>query len=463
MSTRASEIAMPVGGAADDSTRRSLSRAGQYYARRLARSHIAHLAGAGAAGQVIAFAAFPLLARLYSPVDFGVLAQYVAVSAVLQGIAALRFDFTIPLAENDDVAAQLLTLALAITLITSLMVGLVVGGGGAELLGHTKWAAARSVSWLLPLSVLGGGAYQSLTYLAARRRAFPEIAQTKLTQTIAAALIQVGLGIAHMGAVGLVMGQVANSAVGITRLARRLNVREAVRRVPIDVARLRALFASRLSFAMTYSVSAVVNQLGLGIHLILVGALYGLGAAGQLMVATRLLAVVDLIAVPAGQVYYAEACIARQASHETLRRLFMRTSGRLAALAACVAIALWTVGPWAVGLVFGPAWREAGTFTRYLSLFVFANVIASPISMTLAVLHKPRLQVMWDVGRLLAVAGAVVAAHQLGWSAPSAILLYSAVAAGAMFVLFGLNCFQVLRVARPSVDGREDHPSPSSS
>jgi O-antigen/teichoic acid export membrane protein len=426
----------------------ALARAGEQHLRRLSRSHIAHLAGAGAAAQIVAFATFPLLARLYSPVDFGVLAQYVAVSAVVQGVAALRFDLTIPLAENDDVAAQLLALSLAITVATSLLVALAVTGGGADLLRQTKWSEARSVLWLLPLSVFGGGAYQSLTYFAARRRAFPEIARTKLMQTVAAAACQIALGVAHVGAVGLAVGQVANAGVGITRLVKRLSVRESLQRVPTGLTTLKSLARSRLSFAMTYSASAVVNQLGLGVHLILVGALYGLGAAGQLMVATRLLAVVDLIAVPAGQVYYAEACEAQRAESGALRRLFFRTSGRLALLGASIALLLWIAGPWAVSIVFGPAWRDAGLFARYLSVFVFANVIASPVSMTLAVVGKPRAQLAWDVGRLLMVAGAILTAHQQGWTVASAILAFSIVAALALLILFAINAAEVIRAER---------------
>jgi O-antigen/teichoic acid export membrane protein len=413
--------------------------------RQIFVSDIGRLVGAGAIAQALTFAASPLLTRIYTPADFGVLAQYVALSSVLQVVAACRYDLTIPLAEADDEAARLLVLSCALTLCTSLFVAILLLTGIPSAVAHTQWAAARAVFWVLPLSMIAGGLYQSLSYFAARRKAFPELAHTKVIQTIGSTSTQLSLGVLQVGALGLVLGQLANSGLGIARLVRRLDVRSAVRPLRLSVRELTELAVQRLHFATAYSVSAIVNQLGLGIHLLLVGGIYGLSAAGQLMLTSRLLAVIDLIVGPIAQVYYADACVAYRASPTQLRQLFLRTSSRLLALGILFALCTWFLGPLAVTVIFGGAWHDAGVFLRYLSILAFANTVASPLSMTLAVLGRPRLQLLWDLARLAAIVGAFTFAKQAGLTAQAAVLLFACVAGSALVLLYLVNLTLVLR------------------
>ena len=53
-----------------------------------------------AAAQLANLASYPILARLYSPSDFGVFAMFVAVSAIPSAIACARFDLAVPTAPS---------------------------------------------------------------------------------------------------------------------------------------------------------------------------------------------------------------------------------------------------------------------------------------------------------------------------------------------------------------------------
>ncbi len=424
---------------------RGLGACGGRYWRRISQSHIGQLVGAGAIAQGIAFAISPLLTRIYTPADFGVLAQYAAVSAVLQAVAALRYDLTIPLAKDETLAVRSLALALVLSVASSIVVAAFLALGGAAQLSESRWAAASPVVWMLPLSVLGGGAYQSLAYFAARRSAFSEIARSKLVQSVGAGATQLSMGLAGLGAIGLALGQVMNSALGLFRLTTRLEVVSEMKRANVSFPKLYEIAKDKLGFAMTYSASAVINQVGLGVHLILVGGMYGFAAAGQLMLASRLMGSVDLITGPIGQVYYARACEAHRADYAAFRRLFFRTSWQLLALGGTIAATMWILGPWIVTIVFGSAWGQAGLFLRYLSFFAFANVVCSPISMTLAVLEQPQIQLGWDVTRLALVSGAFVLAHHYHMSAVSAVLLFSVSAGAALVLLYFVNLTVVIR------------------
>ena len=71
-----------------------------------------------ASGQLVSILLSPILTRLYSPQQFGVLSVYIAVVSILAVIASLRYELTIPLASSDDDAINLVAVcacALAIT------------------------------------------------------------------------------------------------------------------------------------------------------------------------------------------------------------------------------------------------------------------------------------------------------------------------------------------------------------
>jgi O-antigen/teichoic acid export membrane protein len=163
------------------------------------------------------------------------------------------------------------------------------------------------------------------------------------------------------------------------------------------------------------------------------------------MLATRLIAVVDLVTGPIGQVYYANACAAHRVDYRSFKRLFVTTSVRLFVLGSVVAAGMWFIGPWIVATVFGAAWQQGGMFLRYLSFFVWANILCSPISMTLAVLERPQIQLGWDIARLGAVTGAFALARRFALPAQDGILAYSLAASSALAALYVINLFMVLR------------------
>ena len=86
---------------------------------RFARS-VSFLAGGTAAGQAITVLAAPLLTRLYSPEDFGLLAVYTSLLMTIGVIASLRYQLAIPLPKSDEEAAHVVVLSLFIVLGISL-------------------------------------------------------------------------------------------------------------------------------------------------------------------------------------------------------------------------------------------------------------------------------------------------------------------------------------------------------
>jgi len=81
--------------------------------------------------------AAPLLTRLYSPDDFGVLTVYIGILSLLSVIASLRYELAIPLPEDEREVVALTLLSFLIVLMVAGLSGILVlfwGQGLAELL-----------------------------------------------------------------------------------------------------------------------------------------------------------------------------------------------------------------------------------------------------------------------------------------------------------------------------------------
>ncbi|MEM2568006.1 MAG: oligosaccharide flippase family protein [Candidatus Bathyarchaeia archaeon] len=180
--------------------------------------NVAVLAGGTALGQAISVLASPILTRLYTPDDFGVLAVYSSILGILSVVASWRYELAIPLPDKDEDAVNLVALSLGIVVLMSFLVALGVWLLRNQIVRWVNVPALQRYLWLLPVGVLLVGAYQVFNYWAIRKKAFGALAQTKLRQGIGATATQISLGLVRPSPLGLLLGQVVGQAGGLLML-----------------------------------------------------------------------------------------------------------------------------------------------------------------------------------------------------------------------------------------------------
>ena len=120
------------------------------------RGAMAIAAGTGAA-QLISVASSPVLTRLYSPSDYGVMSVAVSILFVLISVTCLRYEFAIPLPRDDVEAANLLGLSLLTNLAMSAAVGATLLLFGDWLLSAFNAQVLSPYVVLFALAQFGGG------------------------------------------------------------------------------------------------------------------------------------------------------------------------------------------------------------------------------------------------------------------------------------------------------------------
>lgn len=384
------------------------------------------LTSGAAASQGITILTQPILTRLYAPTDFGVLQVYMSIVSLLAVTLTLRYEYAICLPEDDTNAANVLVLSL---LVMTGMVGLY--GVGVWLLADqiTQWTnapALRSYLWLLPIGLLGAGAYNVISYWTVRQKAFQHLVRTKFSQAFWQAAIQIGLGIFRTGPLGLLLGDIAGRTAGsgfLARLTWRQN-QAAMRQVSLKGIRQAAIRYRR--FPLITGISALLKGIGGQFPPLLIGAFYGPQVLGWFALCQRLLvAPIALVGQAVSQVYLGEAPQLARSHADGLRQLYIGTARRLLLLGVGPTVVLIVAGPWLFSVIFGSVWRESGVYVQILSAAFLVQFVVSPLIQTLNILERQDLQLVADVGHPLATVGSLLIAGILQLSPVAAIAIYS--------------------------------------
>lgn len=416
--------------------------------RALAPGHavrsVAVLAGGALLGQMAVVLASPALSRLFSPEDFGVLAVIVAIITVLSLVSALRFEFPILIAEDEERATSLLALSLAAVAASSVLALGVVWLLGDTIVRVMHAPGYRPYLWFIPAMLCGSGLAMTLTYWCTRKRAYAAIARSKLGQNVIMVAVQIGAGLAGLGAAGLLSGVVAGSGAACAPLARPDWHRDwrALRRVRLrhvlDVAR------RYRTFPLLGTPAVLLNNLGLALPTLLLAALYDARVVGWYAFAQRVAGrPIEFVATSVTQVFDREAAEAIASHPERLPRIMARAMLATAAFAVPYTAVLAVFGPWLFTRIFGPDWTQSGEYMRLLALGFITQTSISPIGDTLEILQRQDLYIVREVLRIGLLGGMVALVLTAGLGPSAAIVLLAAATALAYLIFLGITLYAV--------------------
>jgi len=411
---------------------------------------VGKLGGGAVLAQLVLVASSPILSRLYSPSDFGVLAQFTAILGIVSSIGCARYEAAIPLANDDAEGASVAAVGIIVLGSVIALICLVLSLFGAHLTPRIAPQAPRLCAWLLPLALFGTSSYQIATYWAIRTKSYASVAGTKIYQAAVTSVVPMCLAaVPAIGPVGLLLGATLGSGVGALRLARVSKLLNWLTRDRFRWASLKRNAAHHARTATASSLSGTMNLAASQAPLLLMTAYFGPVKTGFLFLAMRLISATDvLIGNAVGQVFFGEAAASFREDPARLRSLFIKTVVALAIPSAVISAGIWLLAPFAVTLVFGKAWSEAGFYAHWLALRFLASMVCSPVSTVAFILGKQLQQVVWEVVRTV---GAVLAfwwCAAVGSGPRTAVMIYAMISFGAYAVWLLLLSRYVAKAAQ---------------
>ncbi|MEJ7928429.1 oligosaccharide flippase family protein [Ramlibacter sp. AN1015] len=376
----------------------------------------------------------PALSRLFTPEHFGQLALFVSISAIGAVAATGRYELAVLIPRREQVAFALLTIAVLLSGAFSLFILAVLAGLFVVAPDLLAWVGPTPM-WLLllPASIFLTSSLQGLVYWQTRQAGYSVIAQARAAQALAMSAMALAAGWIGWVAAGLIAGHAFGSAVAVARIA-KTTVQD-LRRHTASTSLKSLLAAARHynDFPKYLIVGHLANMASSQMPVLLLTAVYGTRVGGLYALVDRVLVVpCAVIANAIGEVYRHEAARQYRSTGACLD-LFIQTTRKLALLGAVPALCAIVAAERAFPIVFGVQWAEAGPIAAMLGVMVFFQTLGSPMSQTVLLAGMYRLDLAWQIGRVVVAAAAFAAGHHLVGGYLGAIGLY--IVAFAVFYL----------------------------
>lgn len=381
--------------------------------------------GSGIA-KLIGLATIPVLTRLYSPEDFGVLAIFTALVSLLAPILTLRYVLAIPLPRHDGLAFNLLVLSAGLMLVVTLLISLLLWVFGERLLAVFSMAELARWWWLISLGLLTAATYEMLTLWATRKRNYRVIARTNVWQSTSGALVKVGFGLLALKPIGLLVGQVVAQGGGSGTLlcGFREEFRDNWRFLRWSRMRKAAwrhrgfpFFRVPSQFLMIFSVQAPLMFMAL---------LYDAQTTGQLGLALMALGLpIQLFGRTLAKAFYAEAANLGSKQSDEVRKMTHAIIKRLAIFSIPPAVVLLFFGSMLFTLAFGEGWEQAGGFASILAVYLVFQFIQTPVAHIFYLFDGQRALLMLNMQRVLLLMACFGAAYLLSFTAEATIWIYA--------------------------------------
>lgn len=414
-------------------------------------SKVLLLASGTVAGQAILVAALPILTRLYSVEEMGILGIAMTAATIAATPACLRLELVIAVPRTTTAAAQLLAAGIiAATAIFALLMLLVLSASeaSAELLG------SAAIQPFLPLVVLAGwllAIYSALQFWSIRRGRIREASTTQLSRAIGSAAIQIGLGFVGAAAFGLVFGFFGYCVIGVLGLAYAFwrNDRGLLARV--NWTRIKWALWSNRSY-IGYSVPhSLLNAIALTGPIIVIANLAGAAEAGWLVLAMRVTAIpIGFIGSSLSRIYLTDA--ARKHERGQLGAFTFEVMRNLAKIGLPLFFAIMVLSPFAFPIAFGEEWARSGYMVALLCPGLLLQFIVSPVSTAFVVCKKMDVAFWLQLFGMAISLGAMFAT---AWLMPDRIVEGLAAGLLAFYAVYLITLIGIVRGAGRSPDGAE--------
>lgn len=391
------------------------------------------------AAKLIGLAAIPVITRIYSPEQMGLLSAFVAVVAILSPLATLRYVMALPVPKTQNAAINLLLLNLLILGFTTALMALMAWIWGDRILSAISFS---QLSPFLPFIVLGfffTGLYEVANLWGTRARSYRLLAISQTWQALVGNFVKIASGLISAQALGLVLGQLVQQIFGIFPLMKICYSDIRGSTGSINFPRMRKL-AGCFSDMPGYRLpSHILLMLAMQGPLLLTAKIYGMANAGQLGLALTALALpLALIGGAAGNAYFAEISALGRRQSQKILGITTDLTKKLLYLSLPPALMLLLLGPWMFSVVFGENWQMAGEYARVLSVYLVFQFISSPLGNVLTLYRRQDLLLKMNLSRIFMIVIVFYVAFSYEWESLSAI--------GAYSVLLSLHYFMSNRI-----------------
>lgn len=351
-----------------------------------------------AAGQLILFLASPLLSRIYTPEEYGILAIYTLLISTLSILSTLKLELAMQTEEKDTSAIFIVKVSMIFNMLFSFVL-LIIFHSQKELLCKLFKIPLESSGflYLVPFGVFALGLNRINSSLFIRNKNFNDLKKLFVSNSILMVTIQMGLGILKVIPNSLIIGDAIGRFITNVRAIKGKLTNSKTPKLSFTNAFKVIREKRKYVFLSTSSefLFVLVNQ---SIPFLLI-LFYSPILAGYYTFGLKIVnAPMVLIGKSISQVYISEIRTETK-RYSKINKLFNQIVKRLTLTAILPYSLLYFFGPEIFSIIFGSEWSYSGELMSIMSILFFVEIIVYPLTVTLEVLEKQKFLFFWQLMR----------------------------------------------------------------
>lgn len=398
-------------------------------------------------GRIIGIISTPIITRIYLPEDFGVLAVFLSLIAIIAPFGTFRYSLAIPLPKNDITASNIVASSFLILLTFSffLFLGLALF---RDLLVTFSMEFIVAYWWLVPISILGMGIYELLSQWGIRKRAFTILAKTSVTQKVIGSFLKIVLGLVNIKPLGLLIGDLMTQMGGISSLI--LCFKNDIKNNGKHISKRKIKYTLKryISFPKYRVPSQFLLAFSGNIPILYFAWKFGADVAGEIGLARTLLSIpITFIGYSVGKAFFSEIAVMGNQNGAAIYAITRTVMWKLFKISFVPFILIIMLGPFIFEVLLGSEWHQAGLYARVMSIYLMAQFVYSPISDGIFNVFEKQLSVLFiEISRFVIIVVVFLCSYWFNWDSILTVTAYS-IGLALQYIISTYIVFRVLKIS----------------
>jgi O-antigen/teichoic acid export membrane protein len=280
--------------------------------------------------------------------------------------------------------------------------------------------------FLVPVSILFIGIYNSLNLYNTREKNFKEVAVSSVYKSLGSATTQCGLGLLSFGPLGLVLGQVISFLSGNYILLKRFTEKVDIKN-GFNFATIKQMALRYRKFPQFTLPGNLLNSTNLNLITFLITGIFSVKTLGFYTLAKRTLGVPSVvIGKSISQVYFQKMSSTKNTRGNTLK-VFNSTLKKLILISIPLFALLFFVVEPIFTIVYGKDWSIAGEYAKLLIPLIAIRFVSSSLSSTVSIFEKQHISLIINFILIISVCSVFAYSYYYGISFKSSLIIYTLV------------------------------------
>lgn len=350
--------------------------------------------------QAIVFAFYPVLTRLYTPAEFGVVSVIYMITSLLAVFASGAAEGAILIATSRRSAAHVI----GWIAIRSTMVFLAAFIFSAILINCNidQWIEPEIQLWLPVVPILAAATvyFNCFSEWVLREKEFTQLARYRILQSVLVSILRTAGGILNVPTNGLIIGEIFGKVLATVAgvrsiLINRFHYFRVINKRRINVERKR--FEKFPRYMMP---DQLINIAGGTIHIPFVAMVFGSAELGYLSMTMSILYLPVTVVSSAIKDVFRQRAASELKLRGSCRALYLKLLFPVAGVGLFGFGLIYAFSPWLFTFVLGANWSPVGEYTQILIPMFFLNFVSMSMGGVLVVTQRLGVSLGWQIANL---------------------------------------------------------------